>query len=58
MDDYLSRGVQLVWVVDPDKKIVTIYRRLSAPISVGIDENLDDGEVLPGFTCPIRRIFE
>lgn len=58
IDDYLSRGVRLVWVFDPDEKTATTYRRLAAPITIGIDENLDGGEMLPGFSCPVRRIFD
>ena len=58
VEDYLSRGVRLVWVVDPRQKSVTVYRRMLAPITLGMDETLDGADVVPGFTLAVRRIFE
>ena len=58
VEDYLGRGVRLVWVVDPRKKNVTAYRRLAAPVTLGIDELLDAADVVPGFSCEVRRIFD
>lgn len=58
VDDYLTRGVRLVWVVDPRRKAVTSYRRLSPPITSGIDDMLDADDVIPGFRCSVREIFE
>jgi hypothetical protein len=43
--------------VDPKKKTVTAYQRLSPPVVSGIDDTLDAGDVVPGFTCMVRRIF-
>ena len=57
VDDYLSRGVRLVWVVDSRKKTVTVYRRLLPPVTHGLDGTLDAGDVVPGFICEVRRIF-
>ena len=58
VDDYLNRGVHLVWVVDPRQKTVTSYRRLSAPVTTGVDDTLDADDIVPGFRCAVRRIFE
>lgn len=58
VDDYLTRGVRLVWVVEPRKKTVTSYRRLSPPITSGIDDTLAADDVVPGFACTVREIFE
>jgi Uma2 family endonuclease len=57
VDDYLARGVRLVWVVDP-KKTVTTYAPQSSPVTLGVDDVLDAGDVVPGFTCPVGRIFD
>jgi Uma2 family endonuclease len=55
--DYLARGVRLVWVVDPQKKAVTTHAPESSAVTLGVDDILDAGDVVPGFTCPVRRLF-
>ena len=56
--DYLARGVRVVWVIDPKKKTVTVHRGESEPVTLSMDDELDAGEVVPGFTCAVRRFFE
>jgi Uma2 family endonuclease len=58
VDNYLTRGVRLVWVVDPKKKTVTAYKQDCPPETLGVDDVLDAREVVPGFSCPVRRVFE
>ena len=58
VSDYLARGVRLVWVVDPKKKTVTSHTPLSSPVTLGVDDVLGAADVVPGFTCPVRRIFD
>lgn len=57
VDEYLTLGVRLVWVVEPDEESATAYRRWAVPVTIGIDEELDGGDVVPGFRCPLRRVF-
>lgn len=57
VDDYLTRGVLLVWVVEPRQRSVTVYRRMRPPVTFGVDETLDAGDVVPGFACEVRRVF-
>lgn len=54
--NYLRAGT-MVWVVNPDKKQVEVYAPDAAPKTVGIDDVLDGGGVLPGFTLPVKDIF-
>jgi Uma2 family endonuclease len=56
--DYLTRGVRLVWVIDPKQHTVTVHQARSAPVTRGIDDLLDAGDVIPGFACAVRRIFD
>jgi len=58
VSDYLARGVCLVWVVDPKKKTVTTYVPQSSPVTLDVEDVLDARDVVPGFTCPVRRIFD
>jgi Uma2 family endonuclease len=59
VEAYLLDGVRLVWVFNPRKTSVTVYgpglddiKRLRA------DGILDGGDVLPGFTLPVKAVFE
>jgi Uma2 family endonuclease len=56
--DYLNRGVRLVWVIDPKPATVTIYRPSAPRAVLHADDVLDGGDVVPGFACPVRRIFD
>ncbi len=54
---YIANGTRIVWLVIPEKRLVEVYRP-DMDVEV-LDENdvLDGGDVLPGFTLPIRDIF-
>ena len=57
MEEYLANGLQLGWLMDPDKKTVYVYR---PDMTVQILENPSDvsGEpVLPGFGFHIADIW-
>lgn len=58
---YLRAGTRLVWAVYPKIKMVDVYH-LAAENQLEvkqltIDDTLDGGEVLPGFTLPVKDIF-
>lgn len=55
--DYLRRGVQLVWVVFPKKRAVVVYRPDAVPASLGEHDALDGYDLLPGFRYPLARLF-
>jgi Uma2 family endonuclease len=55
--DYLRNGVRLVWLVDPEIRTVTVYRPDNGPRLVEASEELDGGEVLPGFRCRVADFF-
>ena len=55
---WLSYGVSLVWEVDPSGRTVNVHRIGAAVVTLTEDDTLDGGEVLPGFSCPLREIFE
>ena len=55
--DYLDAGSRLVWVVDPATRTVIVYRsRNEIRLLTGYEE-LDGGEVLPGFRVDLPAIF-
>ena len=54
---WLSYGSQEVWVADPPTTTVTIYKLHSPPVTLGEDDVLDGGDLLPGFSTPVWRLF-
>ena len=55
--DYLAAGARLVWVIDPERRLITTYRELLAPRRIGSPEPLDGGDVLAGLVIPLDAIF-
>lgn len=55
---WLSFGAHLVWVVFPVSRTVEVHRS-GADTAETLTEadRLDGGSVLPGFSCPLRRLF-
>jgi len=51
--DWLRAGVRLLWYVDPATGITAVYRQDGGGI-VGPEEQLDGGDVLPGFSIRLR----
>ncbi len=54
---WLSFGVRLVWVVQPETRTLEVHRSGAAVVVVGEDGQIDGLDVLPGFTCPVASIF-
>lgn len=53
---YLANGTRLVWLVYPKKRLVIAITPDSEEILTE-EDTLDGGDVLPGFTLPVRDIF-
>ena len=58
VEDYLTAGVRLVWIVDPGTQRVTVYRLLQDVTILTPEQELDGGEVLPGFRIRVTEIFD
>lgn len=55
--EYLRAGVRMVWVIDPEDRSVTVFRKPGRGLTVWDDEVLDGEDVLPGFACPVSKLF-
>ena len=55
---WLRYGVRLVWVVQPDTYTVDVYEPGRAVVTLDEHGILDGLDVLPGFTCTVRDIFD
>ena len=58
VDDWLRAGVRLVWVIDPATRTAIVYRSASEFQEVAEEGILDGGQVVPGFTCQLRVLFD
>jgi Uma2 family endonuclease len=56
--DWLSAGVELAWVVDPERREVRVHRADGTLALLDDRASLDGEGVLPGFSCPVRELFD
>jgi Uma2 family endonuclease len=54
--NYLAAGTQ-VWLVLPERKEVEVYIPSQPRKLLTINDSLDGGALLPGFTLPLKTIF-
>jgi Uma2 family endonuclease len=57
IDDYLSAGILLVWIIDPRRRTVTIHRPDHEPELVNVRQELSGEPHLPGFRVPVAELF-
>lgn len=56
--EYLNAGVQMVWVIEPIFKTVTVYRSHSDIRILTLNDTLTGEEVVEGFQCAVAEFFE
>ncbi len=56
-DAYLAAGTRLVWVLWPRRRSVSVYIGRGVTHELGPEEELDGGEVLPGFRARVADLF-
>lgn len=56
--EYVRAGVRLVWVVYPVERLVYVYRSAVDVHILQVGDDLDGGDVLPGFHRPVQDLFE
>lgn len=55
--EYFAAGVNLVWEIDPARRAATVYRSLTELDLLSEQDNVDGGDVLPGFTISLAEVF-
>ena len=53
---YIAAGI-LYWELYPKSQSVDVYAPGQPMLTVGIDDVLDGGDVLPGFKLPVKDLF-
>lgn len=57
VSEYMTKGVRLIWIIDPDDRSVAVFREGHEPRVLGENESLIGEDVLPGFTCRVADLF-
>jgi Uma2 family endonuclease len=55
--EQLDFGTQMVWVVDPEARNITVHQRGKEPLVFEEIEEMTGGDVLPDFRCPGAEFF-
>ncbi len=56
--EYLATGTRLVWVLWPRFRSVSVYSASEGYRELGAHDELEGGEVLPGFRVKVEKLFE
>ena len=56
--EYIDADVKVVVLIDPEDQTATLFRPDGKPQTIGIDGTLTVPELLPGFSVPMKQIFE
>jgi len=57
VDEYLSAGVALVWLVNPHRRTVQVCRPNAGPKLFNEEEELSGEPHLPGFRVAVKQLF-
>lgn len=57
VQEYLDHGVRLVWVLNPWLHTIDAYEATRQRLFT-LNDTLDAEPVIPGFTCPMRDLFD
>jgi Uma2 family endonuclease len=55
--EWLETGARMLWVVSPKLHTVTVYRSLTDIVILTEKDNLNGGDVVPGFQMKVAEIF-
>ncbi len=55
--DWLDAGTRAVWIVNPRQRVVSVYRSMKDVTFLSEEDELDGGDVVPGFRCKVSEIF-
>jgi Uma2 family endonuclease len=56
--EYFDAGVSKVWVVYPEQKNIYVYTSPTKIQVLQLGDELDGGDLLPGFKLPLSALFE
>jgi Uma2 family endonuclease len=57
LDEYLAAGVPMVWIVNPDRRTIRVYRNDGTTRLFRADDKIADEPLLPGFSLKAGDVF-
>lgn len=57
VDEWLNAGCAMVWVIDPRRETVEVYRSPEDMAVLRGDDILEGQDVIEGFACQVRDLF-
>ena len=57
VEEWLTAGCRMVWVINPRRETVEVYRPNVDFTILRRTDTLDGGDVVEGFQCPVQDIF-
>ncbi len=58
LHEYFEKGVRLVWFVRPKARVVDVYTAADRFTRLTASMQLDGGDVLPGFSIQVGKLFQ
>lgn len=58
LNEYVDSGAQQVWHIYPSTRTVLVYSLTADIRYLGLDDDLDGGDLLPGLSFKVARLFE
>jgi Uma2 family endonuclease len=58
IDEYFANGCRMAWLVLPEEESVTVRTAGGVSATLVKGETLDGGDLLPGFSLAVEKLFE
>ena len=55
--EYFHAGVELLWMVDPRERTITVYRSSQEAVVYTEAQRVEGGKVLPGWEVDAAKLF-
>ncbi len=55
--EYRRAGVRLIWVIDPEQRVVVVHRPDGSANTLQETDELTGEDVVPGFRCRVAELF-
>lgn len=57
INQFLAKGVTLVWMLDPEVQTITVFRDKQFSVVLEASEEISASDVLPDFRCAVEDFF-
>ncbi len=57
IDEYLAAGIALVWIANPDRRTIRVYRQDGTTRLFRAGDVIENEPGLPGFRLPVGEVF-